>query len=88
MNKYDNVSERKDNVMTGKNRANMGGGFATEMWMLCGLFVVGLGMGVVGEVAKRRNEVWVGSGGEMGMELRVVCEEVGVCDWEMVERVK
>lgn len=86
MNKYDNVSERKDNVMTGKNRANMGGGFATEMWMLCGLFVVGIGMGLFGEVMKRRNEVWVGSGEvEFSGEMRVVCDGPGSCDWRFVK---
>lgn len=87
MNKYDNVFERKDRDMSEKNRVNMGGGFATEMWMLCGLLVVGLGMGVVGEVMKRRSEVWVGSGEvELGGEMRVVCDGLGGCDWRLVER--
>lgn len=64
------------------------GGVATDLWVLVGCLAFGLMMGVVGEAAKRRRQVWVGSGVEMGMELRVVCEEVGVCDWEMVERGK
>ena len=86
MNKYGNVSDRKDSVMTGKNRANMGGGFATEMWMLCGLFVVGIGMGLVGEVMKRRNEVWVGGERiDVGEEMRVVCDGPGSCDWRFVK---
>ncbi|NBW41859.1 hypothetical protein EBR25_12780 [bacterium] len=64
------------------------GGLATDLWVLVGCLAFGLVMGVVGEVAKRRRQVWVGSGGEMGMEMRVVCEEVGVCDWKVVERVE
>ena len=48
--------------------------------------VVGVCMGIIGEVIKSRNEVWVGSGeGVLGVEVRVVCDGVGSCDWSLVE---
>lgn len=48
--------------------------------------VAGVCMGIIGEVFKSRNEVWVGSGeGVLGVEMRVVCDGVGSCDWNLVK---
>ena len=82
MNKYGNVSGRKESVMSVKKVGNFGGRLATDIWVWCGLCVVMLG--VVGILS---------GGGRRGKVLRcdegiyedVVSGEVGLsvlCGWE------
>ena len=82
MNKYGNVSGRKERVMFAKKVGNFGGRLATDIWVWCGLCV--LMLGVVGILS---------GGGREGRVLRcdegiyedVVSGEVGLsvlCSWD------
>ena len=82
MNKYGNVSERKESVMFVKKVGNFGGRLATDIWVWCGLCV--LMLGVVGILSG------VGSEGRVlrcdeGIYEDVVSGEVGLsvlCSWD------
>ena len=74
MNSYDIDFEREENDMNAKKVGNNSGGVATEIKALCGVLLLGLGGGLVGEVLK-------------GVEERVECESsvrmrMGVVDGE------
>ena len=85
MNSYDIDFEREERDMKVKKVGNNGGGVATEIKAICGVFILGVGGGLFAEVLKSVEVEWVGGGGEIGIEVRVECEEVGVCDWKVVE---
>lgn len=85
MNSYDIDFKSEEIDMKAKKVVNNGGGVATEIKAVFGVFILGVGGGLFAEVMKSREVEWVGSGREMGIEMRVECEEVGVCDWKVVE---
>ena len=85
MNSYDIDFEREERDMKAKKVGNNGGGVATEIKAICGVFILGVGGGLFAEVLKSVEVEGVGGGGEIGIEMRVECEEVGVCDWKVVE---
>ena len=85
MNSYDIDFKSEEIDMNVKKVGNNGGGVATEIKAVCGVFILGVGGGLFAEVLKSREVEWVGSGREMGIELRVECVELGVCDWELVD---
>ena len=82
MNKYGNVSGRKERVMLTKKVGNFGGRLATDIWVWCGLCVLMLGaveilssVGVKGRVLRC----------DEGIYEDVVSGEVGLsvlCSWE------
>ena len=82
MNKYGNVSGRKERVMFAKKVGNFGGRLATDIWMWCGLCV--LMLGVVGILSGGGSERRVLRCDE-GIYEDVVSGEVGLsvlCSWD------
>ncbi len=74
MNSYDIDFEREESDMNAKKVGNNSGGVATEIKALCGVLLLGVGGGLVGEVLK-------------SVEERVECESsvrmrMGVVDGE------